>query len=123
MFAWWRVNIGGRPAQNADVLDNTCDQVYVPNTNDSRTDAAVDLTWFYRMRRDGVVDEIHYASSAQYCTYLPCMPQWGSYDDALNGMNWKSILHKYYDYDEHNNFIPVLIDGFGFWYYFPIIRR
>ncbi len=118
MFAWWRVNIGGRPAQNADVVDNTCDQRYVQGVNYFTTDVAVDLTWFYRMRRNGQVIEIHYLATIAQCqasSLQPCMPQEGTYNDALAGMNWQAILHKYYD--------PVLIDGFGFWYYFPIIRR
>jgi carboxypeptidase family protein/stage II sporulation SpoD-like protein len=129
MYGWYIVNISkwsGILPGNPDIVDNTCDQVYVPSTNDYRTDAAVDWTWLFRMRRQGVVDEIHYLATVSQCQaspYPPCMPQWGSYNDALNGMDWQAILHKYYDYDENNNYIPVVIDTFGSWYYFPIIVR
>ena len=106
MFGWWRVNLGGVRPQGAEVVDNTCDQRYIANSNDPRTDAAVDATWQYKFRKSGVVFEIHYLATVSQCQsspYQPCMPQVGTYSDALNGMNWQGIVHKYYD--------PVQIDG------------
>lgn len=101
MFAWWRINLGGvRAGGMADVVNNTCDQRYIANTNDPRTDAAVNWTWVALMRRNGQVIEIHYLATMSQCQaspYQPCMPQWGTYNDALAGMDWQSILHKYYD--------------------------
>lgn len=103
MFAWWRMRYG-RPEQGADVVDNTCDQRYIKGVHYDWTDRAVEDTWNYRMRDGGQVVEIHYLSTAAYCSPYPrCMPQWGTYYDALAGMKWPAIVHKYYD--------PVTLDG------------
>ncbi|MBI5302157.1 MAG: carboxypeptidase regulatory-like domain-containing protein [Chloroflexi bacterium] len=115
-FAWWRVNLGGVRPLGAEVVDNTCDQRYIPNTNDPRTDAAVDETWDYLMRRNAQVIEIHYLATVAQCQtspYQPCMPQWGTYYDALDGMDWRAIAHRYYD--------PVAISPE--WSFFPIIQK
>ncbi len=129
MYGWYIVNIGkwsGILAGDPDIVDNTCDQVYVPNTNDYRTDAAVDLTWFYRMRKNGQVVSIHYVDgNVDHCYNHPtwrCMEQWGTYNLALDGWTWQPIVHYYYDYI-NSTYDPVQIDTFGFWYYFPLIRR
>ena len=116
MFAWWRVNLGGVRPLDAEVVDNTCDQRYIANTNDPRTDAAIDATWDYLMRRNGQVIEIHYLATIAQCQsspYPPCMPQWGTYSDALSGMAWRAILHGYYD--------PVQISPD--WTFLPAILR
>ena len=116
MFAWWRVNFGGVRPLGAEVVDNTCDQRYIANTNDPRTDAAVDATWDFIMRRDVQVIEIHYLATVAQCQaspYPPCMPQWGTYNDALDGMGWRTILHRYYD--------PVQF--FPDWLYLPVIAK
>lgn len=121
MFGWWRVNLGGVRPQGAEVVDNTCDQVYRENTADSRTDSAVDLTWFFRMRKNGSVIEIHYVANT--CpTDWRCMSQNGSHNEALLGITWQNIVHDYYDYI-NSSYDPVQIDTFGNWYYFPMIRR
>lgn len=116
MFAWRLINLGWRSQQGADVVDNTCDQVYVSNSRNSLTDAAVDQTWKFIMRRNGAVIEIHYLATVAQCqasSLQPCMPQWGTYDDAKAGMSWMPIVHKYYD--------PVQIAGF--WFYFPLMKK
>ncbi len=116
MYGWYIVNIGkwsGILAGDPDVVDNTCDQVYVPNTNDYRTDAAVDLTWFYRMRRIEQVVSIHYVDghvdTCQNHQTWRCMEQWGTYDRALEGMGWQSIVHYYYDI-VNSQYEPVQIE-------------
>lgn len=121
MFAWWRVNLGGVRPMGAEVVDNTCDQVYLPNTNDYRTDAAVDLTWFYRMRKNGQVIEIHYVATDCPPEWR-CMSQWGTYYRALEGLDWQAIVHYYYDYI-NSAYDPVQIDTFGNWYFFPMMFR
>jgi hypothetical protein len=99
MFAWRLVNVGWRSylSGNPDVVDNTCDQVYRQNTADTRTNAAVDLTWFYRMRKNGQVIEIHYV--AMDCPpEWRCMSQWGSLYRALgNGLaSSRPLLLRYH---------------------------
>lgn len=116
MFAWWRVNLGGVRPLGAEVVDNTCDQRYIPNSNDPRTDAAIDETWDYLMRRDGQVVEIHYLATVAQCQsspYSPCLPQWGTYYDALAGLGWQSILRGYYS---SLQILPA-------WFYLPFVTR
>lgn len=103
MFAWWRINLdadGIRPS-GAHVVDNTCDQVFIMNSEQSTTSAAVDATWTDIMREDGRVVEIHYLNTDSNCArYFPgirCMGQWGSKALADEGRDWRYILHYYYD--------------------------
>lgn len=103
MFAWYRINLnvdGIRP-QGAHVVDNTCDQVYRSNSEQSTTSAAVDDTWNHIMRSSGRVVGIHYLNTDENCQrYFPgarCMGQWGSKALADQGHDWQYILHYYYD--------------------------
>lgn len=127
MYAWYITNVGkwvGILAGDPDIVDNTCDQYYVAGTHYASTDAAVDLTWYYRMRKSGSVVSIHYLDG--HVAHCPpewrCMEQWGTHDLALDGWTWQPIVHYYYDYI-NSGYDPVVIDTFGSWYYLPLIRR
>jgi hypothetical protein len=99
-FAWYKILTQVRYEETgADVLDNTCDQYYAPNTNYDTTDAAVDATWDYIMHREGRVFPIFYLNLRERCEvspYQPCMPQWGTQEDAEAGYTWQQILQRYY---------------------------
>jgi hypothetical protein len=93
-----------KDAQNLDkypdVVDNTCDQVYLPNTQKTSTDNAVNDTWFYTMTRDGLLVRNFYLATEQQCTdspYQPCMPQWGTQYRAQEGKSWNQIVEQYYN--------------------------
>jgi hypothetical protein len=107
-YAWRKINVGARhylkDAQNLDkypdVVDNTCDQVYLPNTQKTSTDNAVNDTWFYTMTRDGLLVRNFYLATEQQCTdspYQPCMPQWGTQYRAQEGKSWNQIVEQYYN--------------------------
>lgn len=107
-FAWYQVLTRVRAPYGADILDNTCDQYFVPNTRQSSTDAAVDDTWNYALHRNGRILSIHYLNSRARCDstpYQPCMPQEGTQEDALAGHDWRWILNRYY--------APIEIDEIG----------
>jgi hypothetical protein len=99
-FAWYKILTQVRQEETgADVLDNTCDQYYAPNTNYDTTDAAVDETWDYIMQREGRVFPIFYLNTPERCEtspYQPCMPQWGTQADAEEGYTWQQIIQRYY---------------------------
>lgn len=106
-YAWRKINVGARHylknSQNLDkypdIVDNTCDQVYLPNTQKSTTDNAVNDTWFYTMTRDGLLVRNFYLATEQQCTdspYQPCMPQWGTQYRAQEGKSWNQIIEQYY---------------------------
>ncbi len=99
-FAWYKILTRVRHAETgADVLDNTCDQYYAPNSRHASTDAAVDATWPYVMRQNGQVFAIFYLNLPERCTsslYQPCMPQWGTKYDADAGRDWQWMLYQYY---------------------------
>lgn len=101
MFGWHRINLGTLRPGDAHVVDNTCDQVYLPNSEQSTTSAAVDDTWNSVMRVDSKVVEIHYLNTDDNCEiYFPnvrCMGQWGSKALADEGQTWQDILRHYYD--------------------------
>jgi hypothetical protein len=103
-FAWYKILTQVRYDETgADVLDNTCDQYYAPHTNYDTTDAAVEDTWDYVMHRQGRVFPIFYLNTRERCEispYQPCMPQWGTQEDAQEGYTWQQILQRYYAPDE-----------------------
>ncbi len=103
-FAWWRMTFSSSPRpQGADVVDNTCDQVYIANSRRDPTNAAVDETWHLRMSRDNRMTAIHYLAYDSQCADAswypaePCMGQHESQYKALEGWSWEDILHFYYD--------------------------
>jgi hypothetical protein len=99
-FAWYKIITQVRHAETgADVLDNTCDQYYAPDTNYDTTDAAVDATWNYIMHREGRVFPVFYRNTRERCEVTgadPCMPQWGTQEDAQAGDTWQQIVQRYY---------------------------
>jgi hypothetical protein len=100
MYAWYKIVIPSYHPEGVDVVDNTCDQVFFPNSHRDTTDAAVDATWHYRMSRNNRVIEIHYLARDWQCEDQPtweCMGQWESKDKADAGWDWQSILKFYYD--------------------------
>ncbi len=132
MHAWYIVNIGkwtGVLAGDPDIVDNTCDQYYVAGTHYSSTDTSVDYTWLYRMRKNSQVVSIHYldghvALCQDHQTWR-CMEQWGTRDRAIEGLDWQSIVHYYYDI-VNSQYDPVQIDTFGTSggsFYLPMILR
>lgn len=110
MFAWWRYNIleqypQYRP-QGVHVVNNVCDQVYIPGSARPSTNAAVDATWPDRMTdpNDRVV-EIHYLAWDWQCAnaysvngggWYRCMGQNESAQLANAGWTYKAILQRYY---------------------------
>jgi hypothetical protein len=100
MYAWYKIIIPSYHPEGVDVVDNTCDQVFFPNSHRDTTDAAVDATWHYRMSRNNRVIEIHYLARDWQCEDQPtweCMGQWESKDKADVGWDWQSILKFYYE--------------------------
>ncbi len=99
MYAWRHILIERRKDIGADIVDNTCDQYYVPGTQQASTDAAVDETWDYVLQRNKSFLPIFYLSTRDRCTtspYQPCMPQWGTQEDAQAGDSWQTIVQRYY---------------------------
>lgn len=110
MFAWWRINLNAqypgvfRP-EGVDVVDNTCDQVFWPNSNRPTTNAAVDFTWPYRLHYNGFVQEIHFlaydfqcaqAQATQGGGWFRCLPQWTTKDMADQGASWQVMINQFY---------------------------
>ncbi|MBK9124841.1 MAG: SpoIID/LytB domain-containing protein [Chloroflexi bacterium] len=103
MFGWWRYNVvrlapGARP-EGVDVVDNTCDMVFFPNSAKPTTNAAVDHTWPYRATFNGIVQETHFLSTQALCdayNFPRCMPQWGTKDMADLGALWPEIVTQYF---------------------------
>ncbi len=78
---------------NFDVVDSTCDQVYVPGSSHWRTNAAVDRMWGLKMVRNGRMFTPYYRAYA--CGGL-CMSQRGSQSLARQGYSSAQILSYYY---------------------------
>lgn len=108
VYGWRKIAVGGRHylqdmhnlSEAPDVVDNTCDQVYISNSAKTTTNEAVDETWDYIMTKDGEILRLFYLATEDQCTnspYQPCMPQWGTERLAREGKNWQHILHTYYD--------------------------
>lgn len=104
-FAWYKIILPAYRPEGVDVVDNTCDQVFFPNSHRDTTDAAVDATWHYRLSRNNRIFEIHYLAYDWQCEDQPtweCMGQWDSRDKAEAGWTWQGLLHHYYE--------PAVID-------------
>lgn len=110
MFAWWRINLTAqypgvfRP-EGVDVVDNTCDQVFFPNSHRPPTNAAVDFTWPYRLHWEERVQEIHFlaydfqcadAQASQGGGWFRCLPQWTTKDMADQGASWQVMINQFY---------------------------
>lgn len=109
MFAWWRYNIleqypQYRP-QGVHVVNNVCDQVYIPGSARDTTNAAVDATWPTRMTDSERVVEIHYLAWDWQCAdalarngggWFRCMGQNESNQLANAGWSHTDILQRYY---------------------------
>ncbi len=108
MFAWWRINIteqypGTFRPVGLHVVNNTCDQFYLPGQANAQTDAAVDYTWPYRLHENEIVKEIHYLATADQCAnaqasygWPRCLPQWETYYMGLEGATWYDMIYQYY---------------------------
>lgn len=99
-FAWWRITLNNPRPDGADVVNNTCDQVFIRNSHKPTTDAAIDATWHYRLSRNNRIIEIHYLAHDYQCEDLGwamCMGQWGTQEKAESGWLWQDILYHYYD--------------------------
>ncbi len=95
-FAWAQM-IGGKRYREtgADVVDNTCDQYFVPGSQQASTNAAVDATWDYVIHRDNQVFFTYYRNYQSRCEETgasPCMGQWDSQYAALAGASWQDII-------------------------------
>lgn len=106
-YGWRKVNIHARSYLQSmhnldkapDVVDNTCDQRYIANTNRASTDRAVDDTWNYRITANNALVNNFYLATESQCSsspYQPCMPQWGTQYRAQEGKNWHDIIQMYY---------------------------
>lgn len=102
-FAWRHMATGFPRPQGVDIVDNTCDQVFIRNSRRATTDAAVDETWHYRISVNNYLTEIHYLSTDAFCEqykiqygWQRCMGQWGTQYKALDGWSWQSIVSHYY---------------------------
>src|SRR5690606_30011762 len=89
--------------QGVHVVNNTCDQFYLPGYANAQTNNAVDYTWPYRLHNNEYVLEIHYLATADQCTnaqinlgWPRCLPQWTTYDMALAGASWQDMIYQYY---------------------------
>jgi hypothetical protein len=122
MFAWWRVNLTTqfptiRP-EGVNVVDNTCDQVFWPNSKRPTTDAAIESTWRYRLSYNNLVQEIHYLSTDAFCDQYKelfgwprCMAQYGTLDMANAGQTWQEMVQRYFapmDIDLTSDFPPKI---------------
>ncbi|HRL10566.1 MAG TPA: SpoIID/LytB domain-containing protein [Aggregatilineales bacterium] len=102
-FAWYKMTLRGTVWQRpngADVVDNTCDQVFIRNSRRASTDTAVDATWHLRMSRNNRILPINYLDRLWRCesyNWPDCMGQWDSQTNALDGWTYDQILHFYYD--------------------------
>lgn len=86
-----------RRGYNFDVVDSTCDQVYIPGRTHPRTNAAVDRMWGTKLLRNGQTITPFYRADWTMCGRIAdCMGQRGSQKLALQGWNATQILKHYY---------------------------
>jgi hypothetical protein len=108
MFAWWRINIteqypGAYRPVGVHVVDNTCDQVFWPDSDYPTTNNAVDYTWPYRLHENEFVREIHYLATEDQCQnaminlfWTRCLPQRATEAMAYAGASWQDMIYQYY---------------------------
>lgn len=92
MYAWYWISRGGKWG-DADLMNSTCDQVYIPNSDHPRTDAAIKETWGYRMERAG---DLFQTQHLRICHLPSCMDQDLSLTLAWQGYTWKELLAHFY---------------------------
>lgn len=86
-------------SKSPDIVDNTCDQRYIANSDRTSTNQAVDAVWDYRITRDNALLINFYLATKSQCDvspYQPCMSQWESQFRAQEGKNWQEIISQYY---------------------------
>jgi hypothetical protein len=93
-YAWYFIEQGGK-WDDADVLDNTCDQWYVPFLARESTNQAVDQTWHWLMTRAGQLFPA-YHKDILACDPPACMRQSVSARLAREGSVWNEILQHFY---------------------------
>jgi hypothetical protein len=99
MYAWSIIAAGGKWS-DADVYDNTCDQVYNPAVEYESTNLSVDFIWNWRLMRDDQLIRTYYRHSYSQCPEDlsgNCMGQIESRDMANDGYTWDEILLHFYD--------------------------
>ncbi|MFI9275617.1 SpoIID/LytB domain-containing protein [Kitasatospora sp. NPDC052896] len=108
-YAWYWVNNWGNGSYNGtcyNVDDSTNYQRYIPNQDNSATDAAVAATWNSVMTKNGSIFEASFqatltgnqneACGSGESNYPNTLSQWGSQNCAVAGDSWQSILNTYY---------------------------
>ncbi len=111
MYGWYYTKYPKWSRYNADVMDNTNDQVFRVGSEHWRGTAAVNAVGGIGIRKRWGIFVTHYYAGS----YSPAgrhsgwMSQWGSKYLADHGYNWKQILDYYYSKD--NN--PII-----FWRYY-----
>ena len=85
---------------DAHVYDCNWDQVYNPALDFETVNNAVEETWnWYLVDEEGDFVKPYYNAWMGGCEEQGaenCMSQWGTKQDAENGMSWDEIVHKYY---------------------------
>ena len=98
-YAWYWIARGGK-WPDADVYDSTCDQVYNPGVAYASTNAAVDVTWNWRLTRDGSLLHTSYRTYYFMCEAAgltgDCMGIADSVTMAHVGYPWNAILYTFY---------------------------
>ncbi len=94
MYAWYFIAQGGK-WEDADVLDNTCDQWYVPFLERESTNQAVEDTWPWLMTRNGNLFPA-YHKDIDACDPPNCIRQSVSANLARSGRTWDDILQHFY---------------------------
>ncbi|MCJ7634744.1 SpoIID/LytB domain-containing protein [Candidatus Bathyarchaeota archaeon] len=111
-YAWYWTMNERYPGESYDVRDDTWDQVYKPQTSDSRTDQAVEETWNWLMLKNGEISLVRYDSGTQGSPnpiQAGLISQWGTQYWAEMGKDWQWILHYYYD--PMDIMVHDLVDG------------
>ncbi|MFB6076010.1 MAG: C39 family peptidase [Candidatus Aenigmatarchaeota archaeon] len=107
-YGWYRKKVDKYPNEEFDVKDSTADQDYEPNSNFWKTDQAIEETWEYVMTRRGEIFQAQYINGSKNSAkvrpeYEGRLSQYGSqYLATEKDMDWRQILHHYYDPVEIN---------------------
>lgn len=106
MYAWYWVSRGGKWS-DADLMDSTCDQVYIPDSVHPRTDDAIRATWGWKMDRAG---DLFQPQHLRRCDLPSCMDQDLSVQLAWQGYNWQELLGHFYPGNElKDNGYPYIL--------------
>jgi hypothetical protein len=129
-YGWRKAMVGARHYlknmhnldKYPDIVDNTCDQVYFPNSGKASTDAAVEAIWNYKMTKDNKLFSNFYLATESQCSsspYQPCMPQWGTQYRAQEGKTWQEIVQQYYGPVVISTFKPYSYEGVAYYVSIP----